>query len=194
MVKISQKIIPDERIISQIYLIRGKKVMFDRDLAKLYGVETKALNRAVKRNIDRFPDDFMFQLSQSEANAFSKYQIGTLNNTMSSKSQIATLGKNLRYQNGTSSYGGRRYLPYVFTEQGVAMLSSVLKSKRAIAVNIQIMRTFTKIREMLLNHKQLQQKIEKMEKKYDENFKVVFKVIARLIKEDVEPKEPLGFR
>lgn len=166
--------LPDERIINQIYFIRGKKVMFDKDLAKLYGVQTRELNKAVKRNIERFPGDFMFQLGKSEFEAF----------------------QSLMFQNGTSKKGrgGTRKFPYVFTEQGVAMLSSVLRSKRAVAVNIQIMRTFTKMRELLMTHKQLQEKIEKLEKKYDANFKVVFKAIAKLIKEDAEPKKQIGFK
>jgi len=158
--------------------------MFDRDLAELYGVETKTLKRAVKRNLDRFPDDFMFQLNAQEATIFSRYQFGTLNNKDSLRSQVVTLkrGQNIKY------------LPYVFTEQGVAMLSSVLHSDRAIAVNIQIMRTFTKLREMLSTHKDLREKIEMMEKKYDSRFKMVFKAIAQLMKEDTLPKVKIGFK
>lgn len=136
-----KELIPVEIIERKIYLIRRHKVMLDRDLAALYGVETKALNRAVKRNLQRFPDDFMFQLTKEES-------------------------ENLRFHFGTSSWGGQRYLPYAFTENGVAMLSSVLSSERAVEVNIQIMRTFTRLREMLLTHKDLQRKImEKMIKK-----------------------------
>jgi hypothetical protein len=178
----SKQIIPIELIQQKIYLIRGEKVMFDRDLAMLYGVETKVLNRAVKRNIKRFPSDFMFRLNKQETEIFSRCQIGTLKDD------------NLRYQIGTSSYGGRRYLPYVFTEQGVAMLSSVLNSERAIQVNIQIMRIFTSLRKMLLTHKELKEKIEKMEKKYDKQFRIVFETIKLLLKEDEKPKEPIGFR
>lgn len=162
-------IIPDERIISKIYLIRGKRVMFDSDLAALYEVETKTLNRAVKRNIGRFPGDFMFQLNDKEA-------------------------KVLRYQFGTLEMGKySKYLPYVFTEQGVAMLSAVLNSKRAIAVNIQIIRTFVKLREILSTNVDLRNKIEAMERKYDNNFKAVFKAIAKLIKEDAKPTKKIGF-
>lgn len=161
--------IPDERIASRIYYIRGKKVMFDNDLAELYKVETKALNRAVKRNIDRFPDDFVFRLNEKEF-------------------------ENLRFHFGTSSYGGRRYAPLVFTEQGVAMLSAVLRSKRAVAVSIQIVRTFVKLRQMLSTNKELRQKIEALERKYNGNFKVIFKVIGRLLKEEVIPKEKIGFK
>jgi hypothetical protein len=173
--------VPDERIMSQIYFIRGEKVMFDRDLSELYAVETKTLNRAVKRNIDRFPKDFMFQLNEKEATTFSSFQAGSLKD------------KNLKYQIGTSSWGGRRKLPYVFTEQGIAMLSAVLKSKRAVAVSIQIVRTFVKLREILSTHKQLREKVELMEDKYDKSFKVVFQMIARLMKEDTEPKKRIGF-
>lgn len=142
--------------------------MLDRDLAALYSVETKMLKRAVKRNIERFPDDFMFQLTKEEFD-------------------------NLRCQNGTSSWGGQRYLPYAFTENGVAMLSSILNSKRAIQVNIQIMRTFTKIREMLATHKELKQKIDKMEKKYDHQFKIVFDVIKCLIEPAQKSGKRIGF-
>lgn len=170
-------IISDEIITGKIYYIRGKKVMFDRDLAELYGVETKTLNRAVKRNVKRFPDDFMFQLNEKEAEIM-RYQIGSLEKN-----------ENLRYQNGTSSYGGRRYKPYVFTEQGVMMLSAVLKSNIAIEVSIQIVRVFMKLREMLATHKELRDKIEKMELKYNDNFKTVFKVIAKLMAADPGGKE-----
>ena len=152
--------------------------MFDRDLAELYNVETKVLNQAVKRNIDRFPSDFMFQLNMQESNAFWRSQIVTSN----LKSQIVT-----------SSWGGKRKPSFVFTEQGVAMLSSVLKSERAVQVNIQIMRTFTQIRKMLISHKDLKEKLELMEKKYDKQFKVVFEVLDLLFKEDTQPKKRIGF-
>jgi len=167
--------LPVERIETKIYLIRGKKVMFDRDLAELYGVETKNLNKAVKRNKDRFPEDFMFRLNEKE---------------------VAIWESNLRFQIGTSSlgHGGRRYPPLVFTEQGVAMLSSVLNSKRAIQVNIQIMRTFTKLREMLATNKELRDKIEKLEKKYDQKFKIVFQAISKLLSSEEKPKQDMGFR
>lgn len=162
--------IPNDIIENKIYLIRGKKVMFDRDLAQLYGVLTKNLNKAVGRNMERFPDDFMFQLTKDELH-------------------------NLRFQFGTSNRGGRRYMPFVFTEQGIAMLSSVLKSKTAIRVNIQIMRTFTKIREMIVSNKVLREKIEAMERKYDGRFRVVFDAIKRLIEKDrIEPIKIVGFR
>src|SRR3972149_8832881 len=161
------EIVPQQVIESKIFIIRGKKVMLDKDLAVLYGVETKMLNRAVKRNIERFPKDFMFQLTKEEYVELLRYQFGTLKRGEHSK-----------------------YLPYVFAENGVAMLSSVLNSKRAIQVNIQIMRTFTKIREMLATHKELRQKIGEIEKKYDHQFKIVFDVIKCLI----EPAQKSGKR
>jgi phage regulator Rha-like protein len=163
-------IIPQEVIETKIIFVRGKKVMLDKDLAQLYGVETKALNRAVKRNVDRFPDDFMFQLSREEYNDLLRYQFGTLKRGQYSK-----------------------YLPFAFTENGVAMLSSVLNSKRAVQVNIQIMRTFTKLREMLMTHKDLKEKIEAMEKKYDYQFKIVFEAIKQLLEPPEKTKKKIGF-
>lgn len=165
------EIIPQEIIQQKIYYIRGEKVMFDKDLADLYGVETKALNRAVKRNTDRFPLDFMFQLNRKETEAFSRYQIGTLKR-----------GQNIKYS------------PYVFTEQGVAMLPSVLNSKRAIQVNIQIIRIFTQLRKVLATHRELQKKIEEMERKYGKRFQAIFDTLRLLIKEEKDPKEKIGFR
>ncbi len=158
------KMVPIERIASKIYLIRGIKVMLDRDLAELYNVETSLLKRAVRRNIDRFPADFMFELTKTEL-------------------------ENWRCQFGTSKSDkmGLRYKPMAFTEQGVAMLSSVLKSKRAIQVNIQIMRTFTQLRKMLSTHEDLKKKIESMEKKYDEQFQIVFEANSVWIQRG-EPK------
>ncbi|MGD0335496.1 MAG: ORF6N domain-containing protein [Candidatus Omnitrophota bacterium] len=158
-----------EVIVARIYQIRGKRVMLDSDLAELYGVETKALVQAVKRNSERFPDDFMWQLKAREFTA-------------------------LRSQFVTSKRGGRRYLPYVFTEQGVAMLSSVLNSTKAIQVNIQIMRAFTYFRRMLLTHKDLKRKIEEMEDKYDKQFAAVFEAIKRLLEQPkAEEKRIIGF-
>ena len=164
-------IIPVEIIENKIYLIRNKKVMLDSDLAELYDVETKVLNQAVKRNIARFPEDFMFQLNKEEASGLSRSQIVTLKR-----------GQNIKY------------LPHAFTENGVAMLSSVLNSERAIQVNIQIMRTFTKIREMLLSHKDLKHKIEEMEKKYDAQFKIVFNAIKELMSQPEKPIRKIGFK
>jgi len=164
-------VVPSERIERSILLIRGHKVMLDADLAALYGVETRQLVRAVKRNISRFPHDFMFQLSKDEF-------------------------ENLRCHFGTSSqWGGRRYPPYAFTEQGVAMLSSVLKSRRAVQVNIEIMRTFVRLRRMLASHADLARKLEALEKKYDAQFKVVFDAIRQLMMppEPELPKKRIGF-
>ena len=163
-------IIPIERIQQSIYLIRKQKEILDKDLAELYGVETKALVRAVKRNIDRFPEDFMFQLNKSEFDTF------------------------LRCHNGTSSWGGRRYLPYAFTEQGVAMLSSVLRSKRAVEVNIAIMRTFVKLRQFLADNALLRKKIESMERKYEERFELIFVALQYMVDEETKPNQPFGFR
>jgi len=158
--------IPAERITKKIYLIRGQKIMLDRDLAELYGVQTKVLKQAVRRNISRFPNDFMFELTDEE---FQNW-----------RSQIVT---------SKSDRMGLRYKPMAFTEQGVAMLSSVLNSKRAIQVNIQIMRAFTRLRQMLSTHDELKKKIESMEKKYDENFKIVFEAIKQLIEVEDKPKK-----
>jgi len=162
-------IIPQESIEGKIFTVRGKRVMLDRDLADLYSVTTGNLNKAVSRNIERFPEDFMFQLTKEEF-------------------------KNLIFHFGTSSWGGTRKLPRAFTEQGVAMLSSVLKSKRAIQVNIQIMRAFIKLKEMLATHKDLKLKIEEMEKKYDYQFKIVFDAIKQLLEPPEEPKGKMGFQ
>ncbi len=161
--------VPSEAIISKIFLIRGKKVMLDKDLAELYGVQTGSLNRAVKRNLSRFPEDFMFLLSKEETRLI--FQFG-----------ISKKGR-----------GGRRNLPYAFTEQGVAMLSSILQSERAVSMNIQIIRTFTKLREILSENKQLAEKIEKMEAKYDKQIASIFSVIRHLVKEESKSKEKLGF-
>ncbi|MBP5993528.1 MAG: ORF6N domain-containing protein [Candidatus Moranbacteria bacterium] len=161
--------IPNERIEKRIFWLRGEKVMLDADLAELYDVLTGNLNKAVKRNIDRFPSDFMFQLNKAEFDG-------------------------LMFQNGISKgRGGKRKLPYAFTEQGVAMLSSVLKSQRAVAVNIQIVRTFVELRKMLATHEGLRKKIEAMERKYDKQFKAVFDVLRQLLKEETEPKQKIGF-
>ena len=162
-------LVPIELIASKIYLIRGIKVMLDRDLAELYGVETKRLKEQVRRNIERFPQDFMFELTKDEYQAL--------------RSQIATLKR------GQHS----KYAPFAFTEHGVLMLSSVLNSERAVQVNIQIMRTFTKLREMLSTHKDLKRKIESMEKKYDEQFQIVFEAIKQLLTEEDKPKKKIGF-
>jgi len=155
----------------KIFLIRGQKVMIDRDLAELYGVETRVLKQAVKRNIKRFPSDFMFELSKEEFDNW--------------RSQFVT---------SNSDKIGLRFKPFAFTEQGIAMLSGVLHSDRAIHENIQIMRTFTKLRKMLSTHKELREKIELLESKYDKQFKVVFDAIRELIRIDKKPKKKMGFR
>ncbi len=162
-------LVPPERIERSILLIRGHKVILDTDLAALYGVETGQLVRAVKRNISRFPHDFMFQFNKDEF-------------------------ENLRCHFGTSSqWGGRRYPPYAFTEQGVAMLSSILKSRRAVQVNIEIMRAFVRLRRMLDSHADLARKLEALEKKYDAQFKVVFDAIRELMRHPEPKKRPIGF-
>lgn len=167
-------VIPNEMIMNQIYFIRGQKVMIDKDLATLYAVETKTLNRSVARNIKRFPSDFMFQLTKEET-------------------------ENLKYQIGTSSWGGNRRLPHVFTEQGVAMLSGVLNSARAIMVNIQIMRVFTEIRKMLFDNSELRLVIDQIRKKTENNTKnieVVFRYFDEFIqsKEKLKKRRPIGFK
>lgn len=171
-------VVVEEAIENKIYFIRGKKVMLDRDLAKLYGVQTRALNQAVRRNLERFPIEFLFPLTREE---------------------IMNLSQNV-----ISSSIKHAPNVFAFTEQGVAMLSSVLKSKRAIQVNILIMKTFVRIREMLLSHKDLQLKIENLEtqfilkfKEHDENFQIVFNAIKRLLEEpnktENKPKRKIGF-
>ena len=170
--KSDQEIIPLESIQQRIYLIRGHKVMLDSDLAELYAVQTFNLNKAVKRNIDRFPADFMFQLTKEEAERLT-FQIG---------------------MSKPSGRGGRRTLPYVFTEQGVAMLSSVLRSKQAAQVNVAIMRAFVHLRELLATHKDLARKLEELEGKYDANFRVVFDAIRKLMgPEKPPPSRRIGF-
>ncbi|OGI29620.1 MAG: hypothetical protein A2288_01965 [Candidatus Moranbacteria bacterium RIFOXYA12_FULL_44_15] len=188
MSKIKQQkelaVIPDERIVNQIFFIRGQKVMFDRDLAELYGVKTRILNQAMKRNLARFPADFAFQLNKKEADIFLRSQIVILENDPEPQSILRRKGRG-KYS---------KFLPYVFTEQGVAMLSAVLKSERAILISIQIVRIFVKLRQVLSLNKDLSEKIEKMERKYDTNFKMIFQVIARLMKEDTIPKGKIGFK
>jgi len=164
----SESLILVERIEKCIFLIRGEKVMLDRDLARLYGVQTYNLNKAVSRNRDRFPNDFMFRLSQEEFN-------------------------HLRFQSDASSWGGSRHRPYVFTEQGVTMLSTVLRSKRAVQVNIEIMRTFVKLRQMLSSNRELATKLDQLEKKYDKQFAVVFEAIRRLMEPEQKPRRRIGF-
>lgn len=149
-----------------ILIVRKQKVMLDQDLARIYGVETKTLNRAMKRNSDRFPSDFMFQLSESEF-------------------------ENMRYQFGTSrSWGGRRHLPYVFTEHGAWMLGNILNSPTAVEASIQVVRSFIRLREMIVSHSELSRKLSDLEKKYDSQFKVVFEAIHQLmVVPEIPPKK-----
>ena len=172
---------PVEVIARRIYLIREQKVMLDSDLAELYEVPTRVLNQAVRRNSGRFPEDFMFQLTNEEAEVL--------------RSQIVISNEGLRSQSVTleERRGGRRYLPFAFTEQGVAMLSSVLKSERAVEVNIAIMRTFVQLRRMLLSNEELNRKIGALERKYDENFRVVFEALRRLLAAPETPRRRIGF-
>lgn len=162
----SQGVIPTERVASRIYLIRSEKVMLDADLADLYAVETKALVRAVKRNLNRFPADFMFRLTEDEF-------------------------QNLRFQIGTSSqWGGRRYTPYAFTEQGVAMLSSVLRSARAAEVNVTIIRVFVKLRQILASNEDLARKVEQLDRKVA----ILFDTVQKLLSPAASGKKhPIGY-
>jgi hypothetical protein len=164
------EILTPESIAQLIFLIRGQKVMLDRDLAALYEVETAQLKRAVRRNLDRFPDDFMFEMTKHELD-------------------------NWRCQYGTSNRDkmGLRHKPMAFTEQGVAMLSSVLRSKRAIQVNIQIMRVFTKLRQLVLENEDLKRDLSEMRKQTDERFQIVFDTLDQLLNMDEEPRKPIGF-
>ena len=169
-----QALVAEQKILNKIYVVRGEKVMLDKDLAEMYGVETKQLKRQVKRNIDRFPRDFMFGLTRKEF-------------------------ENLRSQIGTSSWGGTRYMPMAFTEQGVAMLSSILNSKTAIEVNIRIIRVFTKLREYALSHKDILLQLAKLEKEVKGNSKDIeniFMVLKELIEKQASPpaRNKIGFK
>ena len=166
-------VVPDEVVMSKIYMIRDQKVMLDRDLAKLYGVETKVLKQAVRRNIARFPEDFMFEMTKEEL-------------------------ENWRSQNVTSKEDrqGLRYMPFCFTEQGVTMLSCVLNSERAIHVNIQIIRIYTRIREMVLLHKDVSLLVEQVEKKLlnqDQKIEVLFTYLSKFIEKEEQPRREIGF-
>jgi hypothetical protein len=173
-----------EQLAPLVIRLRRENVILDSDIAELYGIETKVLNQAIKRNIERFPSDFMFQISDDELENL-RSQIATLKPDDSLRSQIVTLN-NKRGQH-------RKYLPYAFTEQGVAMLSSVLRSPRAVEVNIAIMRTFVQLRSLMQSNKLLAEKIEKLEEKYDQNFQIVFDAIKQLIAADENPSKELGF-
>lgn len=165
----TEALLPVERIEAVILLLRGERVILDTDIAALYGIETKTLVRAVKRNLDRFPHDFMFQLTSEEV-------------------------KSLRYQFGTSNTrGGRRYLPYAFTEQGVAMLSGVLRSEQAVKVNVEIMRAFVRLRRILSEHADLARKLDDLEQRYDEQFRVVFDALRELMAPPDSEGRQIGF-
>src|SRR5215467_9330393 len=168
--------LPDESIEDTILNIRGKKVILDHDLARLYGVATKVLNQAVKRSLDRFPEDFMFQLTKAETDEWQHRK--------RLRSQIVTLKK----ARGTHI----KYQPYVFTEHGILMLSSVLKSQRAVEVNIQIMRTFVRLREMLSSNEKLIERLDELEEKYDAKFKVVFSAVRQLMNPAAGKKNQIG--
>ena len=165
----TSKLIPIERIETKIFLLRGQKVMLDRDLAALYGVPTKVLKQAVRRNAERFPNDFSFVLDNQEVAIL--------------RSQIVT----------SSSWGGERYAPMAFTEQGVAMLSSVLNSPRAVQVNIAIMRAFMRLRHIIASHADLTRKLDELEKKYDGQFRVVFEALRQLMNPPAPPRKQIGF-
>ena len=164
--------LPDEIQVSKIYFLRNQKIMLDKDLAELYGVTTGNLNKAVKRNIDRFPEDFMFQLNEQEF-------------------------QNLIFQSGISNWGGTRKIPFAFTEQGVAMLSGVLNSKRAITVNIQIMRMYSKMRESQFANKDIQLKLTELENKIgnqDQSIQQLFEYLRQLVHQENEPRKLIGFK
>jgi hypothetical protein len=169
--------LPDELIEDTILLIRGKRVILDHDLARLYGVATKVLNQAVKRNLDRFPEDFMFQLTKAETEECQRLK--------RLRSQIVTLKK----ARGTHI----KYQPYAFIEHGILMLSSVLKSPRAVQVNIQIMRTFVRLRQMLASNEILIERLNELEENYDAKFKIVFRAIRQLMNPQAVKRKPIGF-
>lgn len=175
MTKKATIILADEVIMTKIYVLRGRKIMLDRDLAELYGVETKVLKQAVRRNTERFPEDFMFEMNKEEF-------------------------ENWRSQFVTSKEGdkkGLRYAPFCFTEQGVTMLSCILNSKRAITINIQIIRIFAKLREMIIAHKDILLKLQQLEKKvasHDENIQMIFGALRKLLNPPQAPRRRIGFR
>jgi hypothetical protein len=184
----AKSLVPSERIERSILLVRGHKVLLDSDLAELYGVETRVLNQAVARNRARFPEDFMFQLTKEELEEWrSQFVI----------SNSSPSGTRLRSQSVILKAGRRqhsKYRPYAFTEQGVAMLSSVLRSQRAVAVNIEIMRAFVRLRELLSTHADLARRLDDLEKKYDSQFRVVFDAIRQLMAPPAAgPKRRIGF-
>jgi hypothetical protein len=182
MAKKINKVVPIQQVENLIYLIRGQKVMLDSDLAALYGVEARTLNQAVKRNIERFPEDFMFRLSQSETKLVMRSEIVITPPANSSQTVMSS-----------RKHRGLAYRPYVFTEQGIAMLSSVLRSPRAVQVNIEIMRAFVRIRQWLASNAELSERLDALEKKYDAQFKAVFDAFRELVKPVNSPKKEIGF-
>lgn len=185
-------IIPAARIERRILLLRGQKVMLDFDLAELYGVETRVLNQAVKRNLERFPDDFMFQLSWEETKELLRSQIVILDHKIRGKAQENS--KNPRSQSVILESGKNiKFRPFAFTEQGVGMLSGVLNSPRAVQTHVAIIRTFAQLRQMLASHADLAQKLAALEGKYDKQFRVVFDAIRGLMREKKTPKREIGF-
>jgi hypothetical protein len=195
MARKANNVVPVQQVESLIYLLRGQKAMLDSDLAALYGVPTKVLNQAVRRNLDRFPEDFMFQLSVEELQQMMRSQIVT-----SSDKKLKNRPKSSVIQPGmwsqivtTSSKRRHTHSPYVFTEQGIAMLSSVLRSSRAVQVNIEIMRAFVKIRQWLASNADLSRRLDQMEKKFDYRFKIVFDAIREMTKPDIAPRREIGF-
>ena len=186
----------NDEIISQIYFIRGRKVMLDSDLARIYGVETRILNQAVKRNVERFPDDFMFQVSYEELmNLMSQIVIS------SSKTVENIDNSDLMSQISTANWGGRRKLPFVFTEHGALMLASVLNSSVAIQASIFVVRAFVKLRETITTHKELSDRIDDLEKRtcekldeHSEQLMLVFQALRELVRQKDEPRNPLGFK
>jgi hypothetical protein len=181
-------LVPVERIEHAILVLRGQRVILDADLARLYEVETRALIQAVKRNIDRFPEDFMFQLTPDEAR-LSRSQSVILNGQQPT-AEIPSRSQSVTLKRGTNI----KYLPYAFTEQGVAMLSSVLRSPRAVHVNIEIMRAFVRLRQMLQQNTELARKLAALERKYDGQFKMVFEAIRDLMTPAPKEKPRIGFR
>ena len=159
----------EESVISKIYIVRNQRVMMDFDLAEIYGIETKTLKRAVKRNTERFPEDFMFELTQEEF-------------------------QNLRYQIGTSSWGGSRYLPFAFTEHGAVMLASVLNSETAIKASIFVVRTFVKLRQIINNYQSLSDRVDDLEDKFDGQLSHILEAIEELSEQKNPPREPIGFK
>jgi hypothetical protein len=184
MAKKANNVVPVQQVENLIYLIRGQKVMLDSDLAALYGVEARILNQSVKRNMERFPEDFMFRLSVEEAQLVMRSQIVTA--SPKNSSQFVTSSKKHR---------GLSYRPYAFTEQGIAMLSSVLRSPRAVKVNIEVMRAFVKLRQWLSTNAELARRLDALESKYDEQFKIVFDAIRELMTPNpvAEQRSEMGF-